>query len=579
MVTLTIDNKEICVPENTTILEAAKSANILIPNMCYLKGINEIAACRLCVVEIEGYGRLTPACNNAVSEGMVIKTNSPKVRRSRRTTLSLLLSQHDSNCPVCVRSGNCTLQKIANDFNTYEEKYPKKVLEREWDKKAPLIRDESKCVKCMRCIQICSKVQGVDVWDVSGTGCRTTVGVSRNRAIDSTECTYCGQCITHCPVGALHERDDTSRVMRAINNPDVITVVQVAPAVRAAWGEELGLSREEATSEKMVGALKALGFDYVFDTNFSADLTIMEEGSELIARLKNRGHSALPLMTSCCPGWVRFVKTQYPQFLPNLSTAKSPQQMFGAIAKSYFANKAEIAPEKLFVVSVMPCVSKKSECEIPNMNDACGKPDVDASLTTREMVRLFRSEHIAADTVENAQFDSPLGTSTGAAVVFGTTGGVMDAALRSGYFLLTGENPPADAFKTVRGSEGIKEASFEIPGVGPLRVAVVSGLGRARELLEEIEVGRAIYDFIEIMACPGGCAGGGGQPIHDGFELAGERGERLWELDRASEIRFSHENPEVGALYSEFLGVPLGATSHHLLHTEHGDWQMKVSVQ
>lgn len=579
MVTLTIDKKTVQVPEGTTILEAAKTLHIDIPHLCYLKDLNEIGACRMCVVEVKGIERLVASCNCYVEEGMEVYTNSPKVRASRRLTIELLLSQHNSNCPSCVRSGNCMLQKLANDLNIYELEYPREYKTRPWNRELPLIRDESKCIKCMRCIQICDKVQSVDIWDVSGTGCRTTVDVSHNRKLDNTECTYCGQCITHCPVGALRERDDTTRVMRAIKDPDTVTVVQVAPAVRAAWGESLGIDREFASAERMVSALKELGFDYVFDTNFSADLTIMEEGSEFIERFTHRNMYKWPMFTSCCPGWVRFLKSQYPEFTDNLSTAKSPQQMFGAVAKSYFAQKCGIDPHKMLVVSIMPCVSKKSECAIPVMDDACGDPDVDVSLTTREMVRLFRSEHISVEHLPETPFDSPLGTGTGAAVIFGATGGVMDAALRSAYYLVTGSNPPADAFTPVRGIEGRKEATFSVPGAGDVRVAVVSGLKNARLLLRDIKAGRAEYDFVEVMACPGGCAGGGGQPIHDGCELAEERGDRLWELDSEAEIRFSHENPDVAALYNEYLGTPLSERAHHLLHTDHFAWEMPPKVK
>ena len=574
MVNLIIDAKPIAVPEGTTILEAAAQLNIDIPHLCYLKDYNDIGACRMCVVEVEGIERLVASCNSFVEEGMVVRTNSPKVRTSRRLTVELLLSQHNSSCPSCVRSGSCSLQELANDLNIYELEYPKAITTRAWDRTLPLIRDESKCIKCMRCVQICDKMQTVDIWDVSGTGCRTTVDVSGNRRLNETECTYCGQCITHCPVGALRERDDTSRVMRAIHDPDTVTVVQVAPAVRAAWGESLGLDRADATAERMVTALKELGFDYVFDTNFTADLTIMEEGSEFIERFTHRDMYKWPMFTSCCPGWVRFLKSQYPEYTDSLSTAKSPQQMFGAVTKSYFAEKTGLDPHRIFVVSIMPCVSKKSECALPGMNDACGDPDVDASLTTREMVRLLRSEHIAADRLPETPFDSPLGTGTGAAVIFGATGGVMDAALRSAYYLITGSNPPAEAFTDVRGLQGRKEAVFTIPGAGDVRVAVVSGLKNARLLMRDIKAGRAEYDFVEVMACPGGCAGGGGQPIHDGCELAGERGERLWELDSGAQLRFSHENPEVAAMYEEYFGAPLGERSHQLLHTDHQAWSM-----
>ena len=574
MVNLTIDKISVSVPEGTTILDAAKSAHIEIPHLCYLKDLNEIAACRICVVEVEGHDNLVPACNTLVIDGMVVHTNSPRVRAARRINIQLILSQHDSQCTSCVRSGNCTLQSLASDLNIYSLAYEKNVKQTPWDKSLPLIRDEGKCIKCMRCVQVCDKIQTVNIWDVSGTGTRTTVDVSHNRALDNSECTYCGQCITHCPVGALRERDDTAKVMAAIHDPEMVTVVQVAPAVRAAWGESLGVDREFATAERMVSALKRIGFDYVFDTNFTADLTIMEEGSEFVERFTHRDEHKWPMFTSCCPGWIRFIKSQYPEFTDNLSTAKSPQQMFGAVAKSFFAEKIGVDPHKMFVVSIMPCLAKKSEAALPQMNDACGDPDVDVVLTTREMDRLFKSEHVPVKYLPETPFDSPLGTGTGAAVIFGATGGVMDAALRSAYYLVTGSNPPADAFTEVRGIKGRKEATFTIPSAGEVKVAVVSGLRNTRFLMRDIRAGRASFDFVEIMACPGGCAGGGGQPIHEGEELAEERGEQLWQLDRDSEIRYSHENPDVLAIYEEYFKAPLGWRSHHLLHTDHKCWEM-----
>lgn len=579
MVTLTIDKKQVTVPENATILEAARSANINIPTLCYLKDINEIGACRLCVVEVDGMERLVPACDNVVADGMVVHTNSPKVREARRTNLRLILSHHDVSCTNCTRSGNCVLQTLANDFNMRGAHYPKKLRGEPINYTAPLIRENDKCVMCMRCIQICEKVQSVKIWDLLGTGSRSVVEVSHNRHIQDTECTYCGQCITHCPTAALRERDDTGKVYDAIDDADKITVVQVAPAVRAAWAEQFGLSSEEATPERMVSALREVGFDYVFDTDFAADLTIMEEGSEFIERFTNKAEHSWPMFTSCCPGWVRFLKSQYPELTENLSTAKSPQQMFGAITKSYFAEKIGVDPKKLFVVSVMPCVSKKSECALPTMKDACGEPDVDVSITTRELNIMMRANHIDPRFLEEQKFDSPLGASTGAAVIFGATGGVMDAALRSAYYLITGSNPDPDTFTAVRGMDGWKEAVFSIPGAGDVRVAVVSGLGNARKLLEALKRREVAYDFVEVMACPGGCAGGGGQPIHEGCELAEQRGGVLWRLDKGETIRFSHENPEVAALYRDFLGTPLGEKSHHLLHTDHTAWEMPTAVE
>ncbi|MBQ1602311.1 MAG: (2Fe-2S)-binding protein [Oscillospiraceae bacterium] len=574
MVTLTIDNKTVSVPEGITILEAARTNKIEIPTLCYLKGVNEIGACRICMVEVEGEERLVPSCDNVVQEGMVVHTNSPRVREARRVNLHLLMSQHDVQCTRCTRSGNCKLQQLCNDYNLLGNHYITDLSNTPDDLTNPIVRLENRCIKCMRCIQVCDRIQSMGIWDVMGTGSRTTVGVSGARTLAQSDCTFCGQCVTHCPVGGLQERDDTGKVYAALADPDIITVVQMAPAVRTAWAEHYHLVPKFATAERMVTALKMLGFDYVFDTDFSADLTIMEEGSEFIDRFTHRNRYTWPMFTSCCPGWVRFLKGQFPFYTNNLSTAKSPQQMFGAIAKSYFAEKIGVDPHKIFVVSLMPCTAKKAECALPNMNDACGDPDVDVALTTREIVRMFRGEQINPMVLEETPFDSPLGTGTGAAVIFGSTGGVMDAALRSAYFLATGSNPDPDAFKNVRGMDGWKEATFKIPGVGDIRVAVVSGLANARRLMNALDEGHVAYDFVEVMACPGGCAGGGGQPIHDGQELAEKRGKVLWALDKKEKIRFSHENPEIITLYKEYLNAPLGRRSHRLLHTDHHDWQM-----
>ena len=572
--TLTINGQTVQVPAGTTILEAAEKAGIKIPTLCYLKDINKIAACRMCVVEVEGSDRLAAACDTPVEEGLVVHTNTPKVRKARRVNMELLLSQHASYCSTCIRSGNCPLQKLANDLNIHEMPYHVHVARGYTDTSTPLVRQASKCIKCMRCVQICEKVQTMGIWDLAGTGSRTTVDVSGNRTLKTSDCTFCGQCVTHCPTGALTARDDTVKVLDALADPEITTVVQIAPAVRVAWAESFGLTGKKAATGKMVAALRRLGFDYVFDTNFSADLTIMEEGSEFLERFTHRDRYHWPMFTSCCPGWVRFIKSQFPHYVDCLSTAKSPQQMFGAVAKTYFAEKKGIDPHKMFVVSIMPCMAKKSECALPTMRDACGDPDVDAVLTTREMDRLFRSDNIQPGDLPEEAFDSPLGTGTGAAVIFGATGGVMDAALRSAYYLVTGENPDPDAFTAIRGNKPWKEAVFSIPGAGEIRVAVVSGLGNTRKLMKSLESGQNRYDFVEVMACPGGCAGGGGQPIHDGEELAGKRGDALWKLDQKAPIRFSHENPEIRTLYQEFLERPLGKKSHHLLHTDHTAWEV-----
>ena len=573
MVKVTINGKTIQVKEGTRILDAAAQAGSPVFTLCYLKDLNEIGACRVCVVEVEGYAKLVTACNNTVVDGMVIHTNSPKVRESRRNNVELILSQHDCQCATCVRSGNCQLQKIANDLGILDIAFEKKLPKRNWPMDFPLIRDAKKCIKCMRCIQVCDKVQGLGIWDVAGTGSRTTVDVAGNKKITEADCALCGQCITHCPVGALRERDDVSRAFDALADSEKITVVQVAPAVRTAWGETLGLSREFATVKRLVAALRRMGFDYIFDTTFSADLTIMEEASEFLEKVKHPENAKFPMFTSCCPGWVRFLKSQYPQMTDQLSTAKSPQQMFGAIAKSYYAKLLKVDPSKICSISIMPCVAKKQECDIPVMNDAGAGQDVDLVLTTREVDRMIRAEHMDLQALEEEEFDMPLGMGTGAGVIFGATGGVMEAALRSAYYFVTGENPDPDAFRKVRGMDGWKEAEFNLAGQ-TLKVAVASGLGNTRKLMEAIQKGEVSYHFVEIMACPGGCAGGGGQPIAEGQELAGERGEVLYGLDRQNNLRFSHENPSVKKCYEDYLGEPLSLLAHQLLHTDHSAWKM-----
>ena len=576
MVNLTIDHQEICVPEGTTIMEAARQVDIPIPKLCFLKGINEIAACRVCVVEVEGIEKVITSCNNVVKEGMVIYTNSPKVRRARQRNVQLLLSQHDCKCAVCVRSGNCSLQKLANDLNIIDLPFKERYEKDNWDHNFPLIRDSRKCIKCMRCVQICDMVQSLNIWDVISTGSRTTVGVQENKKINEVNCALCGQCITHCPVGALRERDDTEKVWDAIADPKKVVVAQVAPAVRAAWGEALGLKREEATIGKIMDALKKLGVDYVFDTSFTADLTIMEEGNEFLQRLSKGELRVRPMFTSCCPGWIRFIKSQYPHLVPQLSTAKSPQQMFGAVMKTYFAQSIGVNPEDMVTLSIMPCVAKKGEANMELFAGEYAGHDVDIVLTTRELTRMMRSAHIEAETLKDRECDPLMKEWTGAGVIFGATGGVMEAALRSAHYLVTGQNPEPDAFKIVRSpgmDTSVIEAEVQI-GAAKVRAAVVSGLGNARKLIDQIESGKVHYDFVEVMACPGGCVGGGGQPIHDGEELAHERGENLYFLDRNAKLRFSHENPDVIKLYENYFEKPLSHKSHMYLHTDHNNWKM-----
>ena len=573
MVKLINDGREVNVPENTTILEAAASVGIKIPTLCYLKNLNEIGACRICMVEIEGYEKLFTACNNPVREGMVIHTNSRKVWKVRRNNLQLLLSQHDVNCALCVRNGNCSLQTLASEMDIRMVPFDKQIPFQKGSRKFPLIKDYTKCIKCMRCIQVCDKVQTCSIWDVVNTGSRATVDVKNVLRLEESDCTLCGQCLTHCPVGALIERDDTGKVWDALDDPEKIVVVQIAPSVRAAWGEDLGLKPEFATVKRLAAALRQVGFDYIFDTDFSADLTIMEEASEFLEKLKNKDHEKFPMFTSCCPGWVRFVKGYFPEFVDQVSTAKSPQQMFGAIAKSYYAKILNVDPNRIFSVSIMPCISKKQECALPVMNDAGAGQDVDVVLTTREIDRMIKAAHIIPQGLKEEELDMPLGLGSGAGVTFGATGGVMEAALRTASYFVTGKNPDPDAFRQVRGMQGWREAEFDLAGQ-TLKVAMVNGLGNARKLLKKLKKGKVSYDFVEVMACPGGCVGGGGQPIHDGYEMAPERGEILYRLDRQSQLRFSHENPSIKQCYADFLGQPLSERAHHLLHTDHHAWKM-----
>lgn len=562
MVNATINGIDITVEDGTTILAAARKVGVDVPTLCYLKEVNEIGACRVCVVEVEGQDRCVTACNNVVQEGMVIKTNTRKVRTTRKTNVKLILSQHDYECASCVRSGNCTLQSLANELNISEMPYDSILEKNKWDKNFPLLRANDKCIKCMRCVQICDNIQGMHVWDVVNTGSRTTVNIAKNKTIQETKCTLCGQCVVNCPVGALRERDDVGYVLDAVENEDIITVVQIAPAVRTAWGEGFGLSKEFATAKRLVSALRKVGFDYIFDTTFSADLTIMEEGSELLHRLPEIKESGLPMFTSCCPGWVNFVKKEYPQYLERLSTAKSPQQMFGAVTKSYYAEKLGVEPEKIFCVSIMPCLAKKDEITWD------GRGDVDAVLTTREVERMLKSFFIKTEELQEEEFDNPLGMESGAGVIFGATGGVMEAALRSAYYLVNKTNPEPDAFQCVRGLEGWKEAKFTING-NILKVAVASSLSNARKLMDAIAAGKVKYDFVEVMACPGGCINGGGQPIKDDYDKVAARTKVLYGLDKVNNLRFSHENPEVIQCYKDYFEEPLSEKAHELLHTKH----------
>ena len=575
MVNLTIDGISVSVPEGTTIMEAAAQAGLQVPHLCYWKGLNEIGACRVCAVEVEGFNRLVTACNTPVSEGLSVRINSRKARVARKHTVEMILSEHDCSCPTCERSGDCALRKIANDLNIKQDTYSKSLEYQPWPKDFPLIKDSAKCVKCMRCVQVCDKIQGIGIWDVEGTGSRTTVNVAALRDITSSECVLCGQCITHCPVGALKERDDIGKLFDAIEDPDKTVVVQVAPAVRAAWGEGLGLSREEATVGKIFDALKKLGADYVFDTSFAADLTIMEEANEFIERYTKGELAKYPMFTSCCPGWVRYIKSRHPELVGQLSTAKSPMQMFGAVMKTYFSEHLGKNPEDIVSVAIMPCLAKKDEAGRPVLT-GYADADTDIVLTTRELDRMIKSSPIVPALLKDAEPDRLFGAYSGAGVIFGATGGVMEAALRTAYFKIKGENPEPGAFAPVRASSdemGVQAAEFSIGDI-KLKVAAVSGLANTERLLKKIISGEEKYDFVEVMACPGGCAGGGGQPHADGYEPAYTRGKNLYFLDASSQIRYSHMNPDIWDLYNGYFGEPLSHKAHELLHTDHKSWEM-----
>ena len=617
MVTITVNGQAVEAPEGATVLEAATAAGVRIPTLCYLKDLNCIGSCRACLVDVEGEG-LAASCNTAVREGMVVRTDTPQVAVARRANLQAIMDDHRALCATCVRQDTCALRDLASTFNLTDAPGPLPEPA-PWDADFPLQRDSSKCIKCMRrvaicekvqhcavwdftcmrCIQVCDKVQTLSIWDVSGTGGRTMIDVSGNRVMKDSDCALCGQCITHCPTGALTARDDVSLIMEAILDPAVETVVQVAPAVRTAWGEGLGLSREEATPGRLAAALHAVGFDKVFDTDFAADLTIMEEGSEFVEFLGS--DAPRPMFTSCCPGWVRFVKQHYPQFTAQLSSAKSPHQMMGAVVKNTLAAEADEAGKRLFVVSVMPCVAKKYECDVPELSTVVGAtrgagasdaglvpdapvapelaaeaaPDVDAVLTVREFGRLLRLVGVDCTALSEAPFDNPLGLSTGAATIFGRTGGVMEAALRSAAFLITGENPDFSACDTTAATPETPWMSRELAiGDATVRIAVASGLENTSKLLDALESGEAAFDFVEIMACPGGCVGGGGQPIQFNSELAQARAGVLNRLDAADKLRYSHENPDIAKLYADWIGEPLSHTAHEWLHTDQESWQI-----
>ena len=571
MINVTIDGKDLAVEEGKTVLEAARQANIEIPTLCFLKDINEVGDCRMCIVEIEGRRGYTPSCIQKVEEGMKIKTNTPALVEARRIVLDLILSNHDRKCLTCTRNGNCELQALAEKFNVTEIEYDGERNEYEIDEVSPaIVKDLNKCILCRRCVATCNKVQEVGAIGCANRGFESCVSTASNASLNDVNCTFCGQCIQACPVGALKEKDSTKEVWRKLRDEDSYVVVQTAPAVRVALGEEFGMEIGTNVTGKMVTALRELGFDKVFDTNTGADLTIMEEGTEFIERLQNGG--TLPMITSCSPGWVRYIEMNYPDLLPHVSSCKSPHQMFGAIIKSYYAEKMNIDPAKIFMVSIMPCISKKFEITRDDM-DGAGYPDVDAVLTTRELARMIKQANLDFVNLEDTTFDDPMGEATGAAAIFGTTGGVMEAALRTVSEVLEGKELKEIKFEEVRGQKDIKKATLKIAGKD-VKVAVASGLANAKKIMEEIKSGKADYQFVEIMACPGGCVVGGGQPIHSSktratVDIRKKRAEGLYSIDEKSTIRKSHENPVIKKLYDEFLEKPGSHKSHELLHTSY----------
>lgn len=578
-VKLTIDNRPLEVPKGTTILEAAKSIGIHIPSLCYMKleelnYENNPGSCRICVVEIEGRRNLAPSCKQECAEGMVVHTHTQRVINARKTVMELLLSNHPAECLTCSSNGHCELQDLAHSLGIRQIRYKGEMSHFKIDRSPSIVRNPNKCIMCRRCETMCNTIQTVGALSAVNRGFQATVNTAFSRDIAGSTCSYCGQCVSVCPVNALSGRNTQDPVLEALADPDKIVIAQTAPAVRTALGRDFGYSPGTLVTGKMVSALRQLGFDYVFDTDFAADVTIMEEGTELLGRLSHYlagdKEVKIPLMTSCCPGWVSFVEQHYPELCDHLSTTKSPQQIFGAIAKNYFAEKLGIPREKMVVVSIMPCLAKKYEASRPEFSVA-GNPDVDYSIYTRELARLIRYANINFDELPDGEFDEPLGASTGASVIFGMTGGVIEAACRTAYELYTQKPLPKIDFEELRGLDGIRSATIDFNGT-PIKIGIAHSLGNARKLIEEVKNGTSPYHAIEVMACPGGCIGGGGQPFHKGrMEVLKKRAAALYQADAEKPLRKSHENPFVKQLYKEYMGEPCGHRAHELLHTHYVD--------
>ena len=573
LINLTIDGQKVTVPEGTTILNAAKQVGIDIPTLCFLKDINEVGDCRMCIVEVEGRRGFATSCIQTVEEGMVVHTHTPNVLEARHVILDLIISNHAKDCLTCTRSGNCELQALATKFNVLNVEFPGEMTKHKIDDLSPsIVRDFNKCILCRRCVAACKNVQQIGAIDCINRGFESCISTFGDNSLNDVNCTFCGQCIEACPTGALHEKETINDVWVKLKDPDAYVIVQTAPAVRVALGEEFGMPIGTNVKGKMVTALKRLGFDKVFDTNTGADFTIMEEATEFIERFKENDN--LPMITSCSPGWVKFIEMNYPELLPHLSSCKSPHQMFGAICKTYFAEKQNIDPKKIYMVSVMPCIAKKFESKRPEMEND-GLRNVDNVITTRELARMIKQANIEFEKLEDSQFDDPMGEATGAGAIFGTTGGVMEAALRTAQDILSGKDLEKIDFKQVRNGKGIKRATVNIAGKD-LNIVVASGLANARKILEEIKEGKVDYQFVEIMACPGGCIMGGGQPIKSSkirseVDVRKLRANALYTIDEKSVIRKSHENPTLQKIYKEYLGKPGGHLAHKLLHSAKGD--------